>query len=436
MLEGFDEGRRWRPTAALARSILCAVVPLTIALIWRRPDLLVIATPFAAVTAWSLLTRPMVPVSVIDHLGHPTIREGDATTWTASVTAGSELDVCVAAFDDTAWIQTNPASGVATAAVSGSTASLEVAVRSLRWGRRSIDGIRMVAATPWAAFTWSGSVGHHSLTTLPVPAMFDAAASPRPSDGLVGMHRSARNGEGNEFAGIRAFHAGDRMRRINWPRSVRAGELQVNSTLADLDVHVALILDVSDDYGTSEGIEGRASSLDLTVRSAAAIAEHFAPRGERVSLQTFGASTDHAMTPGSGRAHVRRLLDVLARVQPAELVPTGRRRRLVGQLGAMGGQVTVMLSPLIEPHALDLAIALGRRGRSVIVIDTLPDDVAVGGDHLTVLAWRIRLLERRAELRSMIGAGIPVVAWRGPGSLDQVLRDIARRTTGPRAVRR
>ncbi len=112
----------------------------------------------------------------------------------------------------------------------------------------------------------------------------------RPSDGLVGLHRSARNGEGNEFSGIRPFQVGDRMRRINWARSARSGELQVNATRADLDTHIALVIDASDDFGVSEGIDGLASSLDASVRAAGAIAEHYTPRGERVSLRAFGTA--------------------------------------------------------------------------------------------------------------------------------------------------
>ena len=48
----------WQPTPALLRSVAVAVVLIVIALIWRRPDLLVIAAPFAIVTAWSSLNRP------------------------------------------------------------------------------------------------------------------------------------------------------------------------------------------------------------------------------------------------------------------------------------------------------------------------------------------------------------------------------------------
>ena len=95
-----------------------------------------------------------------------------------------------------------------------------------------------------------------------------------------------------------------------------------------------------------------------------------------------------------------------------------------------------MLSPLIAPEALDLVVSLGRQGMTVIVVDTLPDHVTQDDDEYTALAWRIRLLERRRELRLVMAAGIPVVQWRGPGSLDQVIRDIGRRATGPRVLPR
>jgi hypothetical protein len=47
----------------------------------------------------------------------------------------------------------------------------------------------------------------------------------------------------------------------------------------------------------------------------------------------------------------------------------------------------------------------------------------------------MRLLERRALLGRAERSGIPVVAWRGPGTLDEVLRRLRRRGPVP-AVRR
>ena len=422
----------WQPTAALLRTVALAVALISIALFWRRPDLLVIATPFAVVTAWSTLTRPTNAPTFGDAIAHSTLREGDATVWRGTIDGVPEVDLAVAVVDHDAWVETRPECGAATAPADNGRASLEVALRSTRWGVRTIERVQMVAVSPWAAFGWSTVTAPRSIVTLPVPGVFDVGASPRPHDGLVGLHRSTRSGDGNEFAGLRAFRPGDRMRRINWPRSVRAGELQVNGTWSDLDTHVALVVDATDDLGISEGLDGRASSLDVTVRAAGAIAEHYATRGERVSLQTFGARVGQSVPPASGRAQLRRVLDRMARIQPGGAAGPGRPA--VRQIS--GSRMTVLLSPLISPEVLDHAVSLGQRGLSVVVIDTLPEHVIEHDDDLTAIAWRIRLLERRREIRMVGAAGIAVVRWRGPGSLDQVIRDIARHATGPRMVRR
>jgi uncharacterized protein (DUF58 family) len=423
----------WQPTPALLRSVAVAVVLVAIALIWRRPDLLVIAAPFAVVTAWSSFHRPTRSPGFVDSVGHATLREGDATMWRGAIEGVPEVDLALAVIDHDAWIETRPECGVVTAPGDDAKASLQVPLRSTRWGVRTIEHIQVGALSPWAAYRCSTVTPPRSVATLPVPGVFDVGASPRPEDGLVGLHRSTRAGDGNEFAGLRAFRAGDRMRRINWPRSIRVGELQVNGTWADLDTHVALVVDATDDLGISEGIDGRASSLDITVRAGGAIAEHYATRGERVSLATFGGRVAHVVPPASGRAQLRCVLDQMARIQPGGTGGAGRRPAV---RQSSGSRMTVLLSPLISPDVLDQAVSLGRRGMAVVVIDTLPDHVIDHDDELTAIAWRIRLLERRREIRMVSGAGIPVVRWRGPGSLDQVIRDIARRTTGPRLVRR
>jgi len=425
----------WRPTVALFRAIVVALVLIAIALVWRRPDALVLATPFAVVAAWSLLTRPTTAPSFHDQLGNATIREGDATTWHGEL-IGADVDFAVAVLDDAPWIDPRPSTGVVTVVGDRGTAHLRIGVRSTRWGVRPLERVHVIAATPWSSFRWSTVTDPLPFTTLPIPALFDARAAARPSDGLIGLHRSARGGEGNEFAGIRPFHVGDRMRRINWPRSIRAGELHVNSTWADLDTHIALVIDATDDYGVSEGVDGRASSLDGAVRAAGAIAEHFALRGERVSVRAFGTVVARAVPSATGRAHLRRILDTLALMRPADTGRTGYRTPATQVRGASGGRLTVMLSPLIAPEALDLAMSLGRHGLAVIVVDTLPEHLVADDDPFTALAWRIRLLERRREVRLVLAAGIPVVPWRGPGSLDQVIRDVSARAAGPRMVPR
>jgi hypothetical protein len=96
-----------------------------------------------------------------------------------------------------------------------------------------------------------------------------------------------------------------------------------------------------------------------------------------------------------------------------------------------------VLTPLIEPTMVELANTLASRGMTTVVIDTLPEHLTKSPDDpSSAMAWRIRLLSRRAQVEALTGRGVPVVPWRGPGSLDRVLRDIAHRATAPRMVHR
>jgi uncharacterized protein (DUF58 family) len=411
------------------RAATVAMVAALAAVVWRRTDLLVLASPFAAVVAWSLLTRPTSTPTLTSGIDDHILTEGDATNWHASLDGGDGTDVVVAAMPPTGWIDRRPPSGVASAAAAEGHATLSIAVGSTRWGRRTVDPVTIVATSAWAAFRWTAVSPLASLTTLPRAAGFDARAAFHPSDGLVGVNRSVRPGEGSEFASVRPFQPGDRLRNINWPRSTRAGALQVSATWADQDTHVVLVVDASSEVGRSEGIGGRPSSLDTTVRAAAAVAEHYALKGERVSLRVLGATSVPIVPAASGRAHLRRILEALTMITP----PTGRAGRGFDPrlLHSTGQVLAVMLSPLVTPDALDAAVTIGRHGSTVAVVDTLPDDLG-HRDSSAELAWRIRLLERRNELRSVQELGIPVVAWRGPDSLDAFLRDVARRAQAPR----
>ena len=51
-------------------------------------------------------------------------------------------------------------------------------------------------------------------------------------------------------------------------------------------------------------------------------------------------------------------------------------------------------------------------------VDTLPEHLWTDPDDpYAALAWRIRRLDRSDEVHRLRAAGVPVVPWRGPGSL-------------------
>ncbi len=421
----------WRPTAALVRGAVAGPVLAVVAVLLGRPVLLVLAAPLLVYAVAGLLNRPTAEPRVDSTTEDRVLPEGAGTMLRASF-VGDRLEQVTRVLAPVDLVATKPVAGAVSASPAPRHRSdqleVAVAVSPRRWGRPAIGAGLLTATSRWAGYRWGPvQTAGGRLTVLPAPLPFDTRAeTPRPL-GLVGANRSRRDGEGTEFSGIRPFQAGDRLRRIHWRTSLRTGQLHTVTTTAEQDSEVLLLVDAIADLGVSGGVDGAASSLDTTVRAAGALAEHHLRIGNRVGLRVLGGS-GQVVRPAGGLRHQRRILETLATVVPDPVRPAARLR-----LGASAGTTVLVLSPLLAPLVTSTLADLAHRGLPVVAIDTLPDRRPTGltrGD----LAWRLRLAERRLELVELARAGIPVVAWRGPGTLDEVMRRLARRSQLPRAV--
>jgi uncharacterized protein (DUF58 family) len=428
----------WRPTHAQIRAVCLAGGLLLVAVLARRPDAAVLGLPLAFVAAWSRYFRPRERPEVHAELDADVLFEGQATTYRLKVTEAldPDIDLVVMALPRAPWFRYDPPqAAIAEPTVNGDV-TMEVGLRSERWGLRSLENPSVIATSALGGYRVAvPSAGAVAVSTLPLREGFEAVdAVPRPA-GLVGLHRSRRPGEGTELAGVRPFRTGDRLRRINWAVSARTRELHVTSTWSDRDTEVVILLDTGGEVGISEGIDGRSSSLDTAVRAAASIAEHYLRHGDRVRLIDTGTIVG-GVRAGSGRAHLRRILDVLVHAdrkgRQQDQQQLARRHRI------RADSLVLVLSPLLRPAMLGYIVTLVHSGCTVIAVDTLPPDV---GDIIDLeqhdakawpLGWRIRLLERRAELDRLGDLGVPTVPWRGAGTLDEVLRDAARLASAPR----
>lgn len=423
----------WAATHSHLRAAAFGAVLLVLGVALGRADVVVLAAPFAAIALWSATARPGEPLEVNAPVTALSVREGEEFGWQPVVTTPAGVRQLVAVLPAQLWLEASPDGGVITAARDGET-PVRLTIRSTRWGRRSVRPAAFAAYGVWNAWRAGPVVpGPLRLTTLPLPAPPRADAPTPHPHGLVGMERAARGGEGTEFAKVRPFQPGDRLRRIHWPVSARTGRLHVTATYADEDALVVVLLDAVNDIGESGGIDGRESSMDVAVRAAASVAEHFLQRGDRVGLRAFGAWGVSRVPAGSGRLHLRRITDTLCLVEPGS---ARGEAALSARLGLGAGSLAVMLSPFVDPAAARQVVTLARAGLDVIAVDTLPDLPVRDDDRRAALAWRIRMLERRLELDAVAALGIPVVRWGGPASLDVVLRDLSRRRAAPRAVGR
>jgi uncharacterized protein (DUF58 family) len=448
---------RWRVTPAHVRALLLGLLLVALGVLLRRPDALVLGTPLLIVGLWATALAPTTSPVVRAGIQHPVLREGQATLWSADIDPHPSVEEAGLSLFPTPYTRYTPGSrsvGAAIRRTDEEPVRLAVTCQSTRWGHRPLGPAILALTGPLGAFRWEPEpVVLPTVPTVPLPDRFTARVPvPRP-DGLVGRNRSHHQGQGGELDQIRPFRFGDRLRRVHWPVSVRTGELHVTATHADQDTEILLLVDAMHDIGLSEGVDAGSSSLDNAVRAAAAISEHYLRAGDRVGLLVLGARDVPHVTAAAGSNHLRRLLDVLARVRVADgTVSDEKRLRSQLRHRVPAGTLAVILTPAISPEVLAHAVSLARRGVSVVTVDTLPPHLATPDIAMarlaelspsaterpdqTRLAWRIRLLERSREMTRAREAGVPIVPWAGPGTLDLVLRDLGRRSRAPRVVSR
>ncbi len=428
--------RRWAVTPALSRSLVVGALLSGAAVLLGQPLLVVLAAPFVVLSAVGLVLRP--PGSPVLHaeLDHVSLYEGQGTRSRLRISDDDGVEHVTRISAQAPYVALHPASGRISALVRDGVPTLELSPR--RWGRRTLGEEKVALTSRWAGYRWGPVLEHGAeMTVLPASAPYDSVAEAPQPMGLVGANRSRREGDGAEFAGIRPFHAGDRLRRINWRVSLRTGDLHVVTARGEEDSGVLLVVDALADLGRSGGVDGGASSLDVTMRAASALAEHFSRHGDRVALRVIGAAWQ-SVGFGSGQRHLRRVLGRLASVRPARMTDdaVGRLRFPV-----TAGTVVVVLSPMMSDTIATTTASLHRLGLAVLVVDTLPDDARAlapeGTDPFVAdLAWRLRRTEREQLLAALAGMGCPVVAWRGPGTLDDVLHRLARRAQLPQVRHR
>lgn len=420
---------RWEPTGALVRAVAIGVAGLSWAVVTGEPALLVLAVPLLVAALPAVLGRPRSAPRIWGTADRSSLHEGQGAVVALEVEglAPGDVEQVTRVVSGDRFVRASPADGHLTALTPDpATGSMSMQVSPRRWGHRLLGSGTVALTSSWSGFRWGPvEVAGRSARVLPASAYTSRAEAPHPR-GLVGAHRSDRPGSGTELAGIREFQAGDRLRRINWRVSVRTGTLHVTTTRAEQDAGLLLVVDLFAEHGASGGLDGAASSLDLTVRAAAALAEHAVRAGDRVALRPVGGRS-RPVPPGAGQRHLRRVLGTLADVRTGSTYDDAGHLDL--RVGA--GTTVVVLTPLLVDAVATTAAALVRSGLQVVVVDTLPPDAVpdpIDSDPALVdLAWRMRVLERAQVRRALDHLGCPVVTWRGAGTVDEVFVRLAQR---------
>lgn len=417
--------------------MLLALLILAVAL--GRLELVAFAVPFGLGTAWALARRPRrLPTVELDmpaeitsegaELEGRVVVENPETVTLPAVTVHTRADPSLRF--------TSGAGNFVTPVYPGGAAEIPLRGQALRWGRQRVGPVQVRAhACDGLMRSRLIRAPARTLRVYPATHPFEASEAMPKAAGIAGTHRSRRPGEGGELAGVRPYQPGDRLRRVDWRVSLRNRELYVNATMSERDAEVVLVLDVLHEAGRSGGVHGRATVLDTTVRATAGIAEHYLHRGDRVSAVEFGPAMRY-LRAATGHRHYLATLEWLldVRVVASGVAPGAR---LLSPRLLPANALVLFLTPLLEDRSAAMLAQLARSGRFVLAVDTLPETARPARSSAwTELAYRLWRLDRENLIGQLREVGVPVVAWAGSGSLDEVLRDVTRMAAAPRAVLR
>ncbi|MEV0679953.1 DUF58 domain-containing protein [Actinosynnema sp. NPDC050436] len=404
-------GAHWHPTDALVRGAALGVGLVVFGGLLHRVELVLFGAPLLLSTLVALVTRVG---------GRPDVRVRGLPRTGEVGAAKSVVDVDPGAGAEVVAIRL-PAAGGGLGPVHllpAAATSIEVVLRRTAWG----EGVDLrpdhLVAGPDGLFAHGPvTAPERGRVLLPPVHQLPAGLLPARARGLVGAHRAWRPGDSVELRDIRAFQPGDRLRRVDWRVSLRAGTLHVREHHAEADADVVLALDtrldVEQDVGRwsvgAKGVTTRTGgSLDLAVRAAASLAAGYLRQGDRVGLVDLGRP-QLGVRAGAGRRQLLRLrnqLVVCARSAGWSQKPVLRAEQVPH------GALVVVLSPFLDAEVVELTVHAARRGNVVLAVDVLPEGLLPDREtEWGAATLKVLELEHEVRLEAMRRHGVPVVTW-------------------------
>jgi uncharacterized protein (DUF58 family) len=169
-----------------------------------------------------------------------------------------------------------------------------------------------------------------------------------------GVTAVRRLGEGRLFESLREWVPGDDLRHIDWKATGRRRKVITRQYEAERRQQVLLVLDCGR-LMTAE-IAGTAR-LDYAVRAALELAYAAEQQDDNVGVMAFADGVKHYAAPQRGRLGLRRVLDVLAVVEPVLVEPDypGAFRYLAAR--SRKRALAVLFTDVIDRFASDALVA-------------------------------------------------------------------------------
>lgn len=401
--------------------LVLAAIGMIAALATGRPELAVLAAPFLVFAGVGLLVAEPPRLAVDIELERTRLLEGEAVTGTVRVRNESTSAVGVElAPARTGQLALEPSGTVAVHMPGGAEVEVTFCVRPRRWGAHALGPVLVRARDPLGVAVWHGRIGPRlDLRAFPREQRLRELVVPQRTQPVLGTHVARVLGEGIEFADLRSFRVGDRVRQVNWRATARRGLLQVNDRHPEHSSDVVLLLDTFEQARDDQG----GGTLDSAVRAAAALARaHLATR-DRVGVVDFGGAL-HWLEPAFGTAQLYRIIDALL----ASGIVFSYAWRNVDSIPLRvlpPGALVLAITPLLDERSIALLADLRRRGCEMTVIEVSPfGHVHPGPSASDAVAHRLWRLEREALRARLQSLGIGVAVWERDTLLGPALEGV------------
>lgn len=409
------------PAARDARLIPYAAVGCGVAVAafaFGEPTAFALATPFLLALALGLRRTGDIDVTARMTLFSDRVLEGDLVEGRLELSWEGPFD---------AQAVVHRLRGVAT--VTGEAPSemvthadrieLPLRLRAAQWGQHSVGEVWIRLTLPFGLLSWTGKViTGPPVRILPGSERLSDLLSPTNSRTAWGVHGSRRIGDGHDFAELRPYVPGDRLRDVNWAATARHNRPIVNRHHPEVSGDVVIALEAFDD-GSKASVE----VLARAARAAWALASVHMRANDRVGLVGLTGSTLW-LPPAGGRLAQYKLMDALLRVggEAADGVALSRRWVDVPQ-----SALVIALSTLSDDLGVMTLLRWRSKGRSVAVVMIDPTTALDPADSLSEeLARRIWSLELEHRMAVLRRAGIPVVRAPVDGAISPVLSAVRR----------
>ena len=395
-----------------------AAAGLVAGLAFGRVEPVALAAPFVlALVAAAAGREPRVSVSLL--LDRDRALEGDEVTATIALSSTGGVDRFELLVPLPQGVSAEGGHARALLLRAGEERTIELRLRSERWGAFWIGPVLFRARDVLGLRSWEGEAGEaQPLRVYPSEETLRSLVPPLETQVFAGNQVSRVRGEGIEFADLREWQPGDRVRRVNWRATALRGSLWVNEQYPERNTDVVLFLDTFAEVRA----HGR-STNDRAVRAAATLAHGYLQRKDRVGLVGFGGVLSW-LVPESGTRQLYAIIDTLL---SSDIVHSYALRgvEVLPPRTLPPKALVLAITPLLDDRTAAALLDLRARRYDLIVVEVSPVELLEPDPASSAeLAHRLWRLSREALRWRYEQVGVPVVTWREGEPLAAPLEEV------------